>query len=102
MALTQIHGKSGTLDAKKLIKSLVLRVISPETLALFTWTGKTQNKGSRKFALKKYKRLTELLYEVLRAADSRYSMAYFSKDMVTKVMKQAYMGGEEANVNRFV
>lgn len=89
-ALIRLNGDSGTLAARKIIKSLVHHIIKPETLALFTWTGKTASKHSRKFAFKEYTQTLAVIYEKLLAADSNYTKLQFSNDCVNKIMKHAF------------
>lgn len=95
--MIKINGDSGILCAKKLIKPLVSHVISPEVLSLFTWTGKTQQKGVRKLVLKEYTETNSLLYEVLLAADKTYTQREFFDNMVIKVIKGAYLNAEIPN-----
>lgn len=59
----------------------------------FTWTGKTK-KGKRKIAFRRYKEIVNLIYAVVRRADSSYSMGTCKYDLTYRVLKYAAKPGD--------
>lgn len=92
----KLFGNCGELDASKILRKLAFHIFTAELLSDFTWTGKTNKRGVRKFAIKDYKLLLSLIYETLHAADSSYTKGKFEEEFVAKVMKYAYIGKKES------
>lgn len=88
--LTKLYGTSGDLDASKIIKNIVLAVIEPQLLAMYTMTGKTDKVGVRKLKFKTFVNVLKCFKRVLLAADKTYNETKFKKDFTYKVIKPAY------------
>lgn len=70
-------------------------------LSQYTWTGKGKN-GDRKHSFGKHKQLVKVIYEAVRAGDSRYSLAQCKLDLVNKVFKYAYRKARYAIINYYI
>lgn len=88
----RIYGNSGNLEGSKILKKTVLSVMTTNLLSQFTWTGKTNRKDVKKFALKDYPQILNLIYEIILAADCSYSRLKYDEDMVQRILKYAYTG----------
>lgn len=87
--LKVIHGEDGKQNGNEIIVSIINALINPCVIAEFTWTGKTNVKGNKKYAFEKYKGIQRLVFAVCRYADHTYSKEKLEHDFVYTVFKYA-------------
>lgn len=80
----------GSKSGHDVISSVVDAVIHPSVQAMFTWTGKTNNKEIRKEKFSDLNEIHGLILCVCRKADHTYSKSDFMDDLIYKVIKYAY------------
>lgn len=97
--MMKVNGDNGQLDASKIIKKFVVSIFDAKLLAQFTWSGKSGEKGVRKFVFKDYKSIVQIIRRTMMACDSSYTELQFEQDMVKKVMKVAYKGADKRLVH---
>lgn len=89
--LMVINGTDGLKSGQDIILSVVDAIVQPSTQALYTWTGKTNNKTQKKEQFSELKHIHGLIYAVCRMADDKYTRAEFTNHLVYKVCKYAHI-----------
>lgn len=75
----------------KILKTFIKEVISDDLLSYYTWTGKSKKEFGRKNSFQKELiNIGELLFNVVKAKDERYTKGIFHSQMVNKILKCAY------------
>lgn len=80
-----MYGDGGQMEGGKIITNLVEAIIEPNTLSMYTWSGK-----NKKFKFKTNVEILKLIYQLIHSADNKYTKAMFENDIVNKVFKYAY------------
>jgi len=72
--MSEIGGTTGKKDGTKIAYLLMDRLFKRQLLTLCSWTGSTKKKKKKikKIAFFKYNRITDVIYEIIHLADSRY------------------------------
>lgn len=84
--LIVINGESGDKKGEKIIKQIFDAIIDVEIKTQFTWTGKSAM-GKTKLAFSEYKEIINLIYAVVRRADSQYTKSECEHDLTYRVLK---------------
>lgn len=71
-------------------------------LSDITWTGKTNQKGVKKIALKKYVRILDLASNLTKASCSSYSTEKCEQYIKYEILKYAHKGANKENENLVV
>lgn len=93
--LVNVNGAAGQKKGSKIVRSVVMAMISPNVLGKCTWTGKSNDKHFEKFAFSRLKNCIRMIYSVVRAYDKTYSQSTCDEDLKYKILKYAYSRNEE-------
>lgn len=87
--LSIINGDEGTRKGGDTIMSVIDAIIDPRTLAEYSWSGKSGQKGVVQKRFDDYTQIINLIYTVCRIADQKYAYKDCRSDLVYKVFKYA-------------
>lgn len=71
----------------QIITSIVDAIIHPQIQSLYTWTGKSGEKTTKKHAFDELKEIVSLIHATCMRTDPSYSLADCKKDLTYKVLK---------------
>ena len=89
-ALKRIGGTTGNANGKKVLRSIVAGVISPEFMSTITWTGKTSGGKIGKIKFESYKHTTQLISDLCIAADKSFNEQLVLKQLKYSILKYAH------------
>lgn len=78
------------MKGDKVSPYLFNKIIALPLQSLFTWTGKTSAKGERKFGLKEFNNIIEVIFKVAKDLDGSYTEVQHLKVIKYKIIKYAY------------
>lgn len=90
--LIGLNGVHGDKKGSKIIKSVVYAIISRPLMTTYTWTGRSKSSNERKKALSTKLNILDLIYDVVKAYDGKYTKRECNEDIKYKVCKYAHLG----------
>lgn len=86
--LTNIGGKSGNSDGKKILEPIVLAIIEPVFLPSISWSGRGRA-NEKKIALVAYQNIVNLIALLMSKADKKFNYSATVKALKYKIIKHA-------------
>lgn len=90
MLLKNIAGDGGRIKIAKLLHPIIHHIICPDTLKLYSWTGK-----GNKITFSSLRQINDLIYRLLKVADQTYTFVNYKADIVKKVLKYTNTKGTQ-------
>lgn len=85
--LSIINGLNSKKKGHQIVTSIVDAIIHPQIQSLYTWTGKSGEKSTKKHAFDELKEMVSLIHATCMRTDPSYSSADCKKDLTYKVLK---------------
>lgn len=83
-----LYGSGEIPEKKEVARTIINKLIKPELLAGFTWTGKA--KGTKKNAFRSYTGIIDVMFKIIHERDESFTLEKLTKIITYDILKYAY------------